>query len=72
MSTNTFFIQTKYLRILHTRSSHLEVFCKKGVLRNFAKLKGKQLCQGLLFNKVADLRPTTLLKKRLYDTDVFL
>ena len=24
-----------------------EVFCKKGVLRNFAKLTGKQLCQGL-------------------------
>ena len=28
-----------------------EVFCEKGVLRNFVKLTGrKHLCQGLLFN----------------------
>ena len=25
----------------------LEVFCEKGVLRNFAKFSGKQLCQSL-------------------------
>ena len=37
---------------------------KKGVLRNFAKLAGKHLCQRLFFNKVADLRPATLFKKR--------
>ena len=37
------------------RSSHPEVFCKKGVLRNFAKFTGKHLCQSLSFNKVADL-----------------
>ena len=43
-----------------------EVFCKKGVLRNFAKFKGKHLCQRLFFNKVAGLRPATLLKKRLW------
>ena len=43
-----------------------EVFCKKGVLRNFAKFTGKHLCQSLFSNKVADLRPTTLLKKRLW------
>ena len=42
-----------------------EVFCKKGVLRNFAKCTGKHLCQSLFFNKVAGLRPATLLKKRL-------
>ena len=35
------------------RSSRPEVFCKKGVLRNFAKFTGKHLCQDLLFNKVA-------------------
>ena len=29
--------------------------CKKGVLRNFAKFTGKQLCQSLFFNKVAAL-----------------
>ena len=28
---------------------------KKGVLRNFAKLKGKHLCQSLFFNKVVGL-----------------
>ena len=42
-----------------------EVFCKKGVLRNFAKYTGKQLCQRLFFDKVAGLRPVTLLKKSL-------
>ena len=33
-----------------------EVFCKKGVLRNFRKLTRKHLYQSLFFNKVADLR----------------
>ena len=49
------------------------VFCKKGVLSNFEKFTGKHLCQSLLFNqvslffnKVAGLRPETLLKKRLW------
>ena len=32
-----------------------EVFCKKGVLKNFAKFTGKQLCQSLFFNKVGGL-----------------
>ena len=37
---------------------------KKGVLRNFVKLTGKYLCQRLFFNKVADLGPAILFKKR--------
>ena len=37
-----------------SRSSRLEVFCKKGVLRNFAKFAGKRLCQSLYFNKATD------------------
>ena len=37
-----------------TRSSRPEVFCKKGILRNFAKFTGKNLRQ-CLFNKVAGL-----------------
>ena len=37
-----------------------------GVLRNFAKLTGKHLCQGLFFNKVAGLRSAILFKKRLW------
>ena len=48
------------------RSSRLEVFCKKGVLGNFAKFTGKHLCQRLFFNKVAGLKPATLLKKSLW------
>ena len=45
------------------RSSHPEVFCKKDVLKNFAKFTGKHLRQSLFFNKVAGLRPATLLKR---------
>ena len=48
------------------RSSPPEVFCKKGDPRNFVKLTGKSLCQSLFFNKVAGLRPATLLKKTLW------
>ena len=48
-----------------SRSSRPVVFCKKGVLENFAKFTGKHLYQSLFFNKVADLRPVTFLKKRL-------
>ena len=33
-----------------------DVFCKKGVLRNFTKFTGKHLCQSLFFNSVAGLR----------------
>ena len=50
----------------HVRSSCPEVFCKKDVLENFAKFTVKHLCQSLFFNKVAGLRPATLLKKRLW------
>ena len=46
------------------RNSRPEVFCKNGVLRNFAKFTGKHLYQSLFFNK--GLRPVTLLKKRLW------
>ena len=46
------------------RSSRPEVFCQKSVLRNFTKFTGKHLYQSLFFNKVADLRPATLSKKR--------
>ena len=48
------------------RSSHQSYFIKKGVLRNFKKFTGKHLCQSLFFNKVAGLKPETLLKKRLW------
>ena len=38
----------------------------KGVLKNFLKFTEKHLCQSLFFEKVAGLRPGTLLKKRLW------
>ena len=41
------------------RSSRPEVFCKKGVFRNFTEFIGKHLCQSLFW-------PATLLKKRLW------
>ena len=41
------------------RSSRLEVFCKKGALKNLAVLTGKRLCWSLYFN---------FIKKRLYET----
>ena len=36
---------------VHVRSSRQEVFCKKSVLRNFAKFTGKHLCHSLFFKK---------------------
>ena len=54
-------------KIFHTcifpRCSRSELFCKKGVLKNFAKFTGKHLCQSLFFDKAAGLRSATLLKK---------
>ena len=45
------------------RSSHWRCSVRKGVLRNYAKITGKHLCQSLFFNKVAG-RSSTLLKKK--------
>ena len=52
--------------LLLLRSSHPEVFYKKGVLRYFAKITWKHLCQSLFLNKVTGLRPATLLKKKFW------
>ena len=43
------------------------MFCKKGVLRIVATFTGKYLCQSLYFNEVVGLRPSSLLKWRLWD-----
>ena len=56
----------KFVWIYLGRSSCPEVFCKKDVLRNIAKLTGKHLCQSLFFDKVAGLRLLFVLKKRLW------
>ena len=39
------------------RSSCPKLCCKKSVLRNFAKITGKHLCQSFFFTKVPGLRP---------------
>ena len=41
---------------INSKSSRPEVFCKKDVLKNFAKFPGKQLCQSLFLNNVAGLQ----------------
>ena len=43
------------------RSSHPNVYYKKCALKNFAKFSGKHQRLSFCFNKVAGLRPTTLL-----------
>ena len=48
------------------RSSHPNVFCRKGVLKNSANFTRKYLCQNLVFNKIAGLRPAPFLKNRLW------
>ena len=48
------------------RSSHRRFSVKKGAVRNFAKLTGKDLCQSLFFHKFAGPSPVALLKKRLW------
>ena len=53
------------------RSSRPEVFCKKGVLRNFAKFTGKHLCQILFFNKVAGPCRTPPVAASVYMIDYF-
>ena len=40
---------------MSSKNEKPDVFCKKSVLRNFAKFTGKHLRQGLYFNKVAGL-----------------
>ena len=52
MSFHYFFLNLFYVLC---RSSHSDVFCKKGVLRKFSKFTGKHLCQSLFFNKVGGL-----------------
>ena len=59
-----------YLSYRTFSSSRPEVFCKKGVLRNLTNSQ-ENICArasffNLFFNKVAGLRPATLLEKRLW------
>ena len=52
---------------MNLRSNHPEVFCKKGVLRNFTKFAGKHLCRSLFLIKLQAFRAFScnFIKKRL-------
>ena len=54
------FCSWKVFRLAKFRSSAQRYYIKKRVLKNFTKFIGKQMCESLLFNKVADLRTTFL------------
>ena len=54
------------LRFYGSDNSWSQKQSPEGVLKNFTKFMGKQLYQSLFFNKVAELRPATLLEKRLW------
>ena len=61
MSCSNFFLQSwvyNKREFAKIRSSHRRCSGKKCILRNFAKFTGKDLCLGLFFHKVADLRPS--------------
>ena len=59
LTSNTMKISVFPIRIIQlyqkyiSRSTRPDIFCKKGVLRNFTKFTVKHLCQSLFFNKVA-------------------
>ena len=56
-----------FVWIYLSRSSRPQVYCcKKRVLRNIAKLTGKNLCQTEPFLKVAGLNTVMLLKEKLW------
>ena len=50
---------------IYSRSFRSEVFCEKGVLKNFTNFWEKNLCSNIFFDKVPALRPGTYLKKGL-------
>ena len=61
VSSKLFLVWMFHALLVKIRSSRQEVFCKKGVLKNFTKFKGKHQCQSLFFNKVARSRPVLYL-----------
>ena len=58
--------QEALLSVFHHQKQPPEVLCKKRCSEKFRKFTGKHLCKSLFFNKVACLKPTTLLKRRLW------
>ena len=58
------FFSDKLFLMIKSRSTHPDVFCKRGVLINFTKFTGKHLFQGSFFCRPG---PATLLKKTPLD-----
>ena len=54
------------VRIFPSEAAARGVLWKEVFLEISQKFTGKHLCQSLFFNKVAGMRPATLLKKRLW------
>ena len=66
---DTYCIKSRCYNNAHVRvvrSSSPEMFYEKRIFESFAKLTRKHMPKSLFFNKVADIRPPTLLKKRLW------
>ena len=59
-------IQLVLLPNFQYKSNRLEVFCKKGVLKNLPKFYRKTPVPEPLFNKVTGLRCANLFKKRVW------
>ena len=55
--------EERSISYLTVTSSCTQMFFKIGVLENFTNFTGKHLCWSIFFNKVASLRPETLLKE---------
>ena len=54
-----------HLNVIFKKFYSPEVFCKTGVLQNFAKFAGEHLCWSLFLNNATGLSPATLLKRTL-------
>ena len=66
----TFAVEFDYVLVSENQKQSPGAVLSKGVLKNSSKITGKHLWQSLFFNKVAGLRPATLLKKETL-TQVF-
>ena len=72
--TSSYMLETESLKhfLLHihfcsiSKSSHQRCSINKAVLKNFVIFTRKSLCWSLIFNKVASVRPATLVKKRFH------
>ena len=66
ISTTKIFFCLQYLNLQFSKETTRKCSVRKDVLRNFANLTRKHLCQNLFFNKVAGMSLTNLLKKKLW------